>query len=281
VRTETTIAGLRAHLKSVRSRAQTVALVPTMGYLHEGHLTLVDRASKRADHVVVSLFVNPLQFGPAEDLATYPRDLSRDSTLTEARGAHTLFAPSVKEMYPKMPEIVITAPALSDRLCGHFRPGHFSGVLTVVAKLFNIVQPDIAVFGQKDFQQSVLIRRMVSDLNLTVEIDVAPIVREPDGLALSSRNIYLSAEQRTAAVALSSALRWSAAQFAQGERSAAALLTAARSLLDGETGVTVQYLELVAPDTLDSVETAKPGDVLAVAAFVGKTRLIDNVVLGA
>src|SRR5262245_19360695 len=130
-----------------------VALVPTMGYLHEGHLTLVDRAAKRADHVVVSLFVNPLQSGPAEDLATYPRDLDRDCALLEARGAQTLFAPSVEEMYPKKPEIVITAPALSDRLCGHFRPGHFTGVLTVVAKLFNIVQPDIAVFGQKDFQQ--------------------------------------------------------------------------------------------------------------------------------
>jgi pantoate--beta-alanine ligase len=251
-----------------------------MGYLHEGHLTLIDRAAKRADHVVVSLFVNPLQFGPAEDLATYPRDLSRDSALTEARGAHTLFAPSVKEMYPKMPEIVITAPALSDRLDGHFRPGHFSGVLTVVAKLFNIVQPDIAVFGQKDFQQSVLIRRMVSDLNMTVEIDVAPIVREPDGLALSSRNIYLSAEQRRAAVALSAALRWSAAQFGQGERTAAALLSAARSVLEGEAGIIVQYLELVTPDTLENVETVKRGDVLAVAGFVGKTRLIDNIILG-
>ena len=281
MRTETTIAGLRAHLQSVRSHAQTVALVPTMGFLHEGHLTLIDRAAKRADHVVVSLFVNPLQFGPAEDLATYPRDLDRDSALSDARGAHTLFAPSVDEMYPKKQEIVISAPALSDRLDGHFRPGHFTGVLTVVAKLFNVVQPDIAVFGQKDFQQSVLIRRMVSDLNMPVDIDVAPIVREPDGLALSSRNVYLSREQRAAATALSRALRSSAARFGAGERSAAALLSAARSVLDGETGVRVQYLELVASDTLDSVETAKPGDVLAVAAFVGKTRLIDNVVLGA
>ncbi len=277
---ETTIAGLRAQLQPLRSRGAPIALVPTMGFLHEGHLTLIDRAVQRADHVVVSLFVNPLQFGPAEDLATYPRDLTRDSALTEQRGAQTLFAPTDAEMYPTPPQIVVTAPKLTDRLCGHFRPGHFEGVLTVVAKLFTIVQPDLAVFGQKDFQQSVLVRRLVRDLNFPMEIDVAPIVREPDGLALSSRNVYLNPSERASALALSRALRAAAARFAAGERSSSHLLAEAREVLNAEAGVDVQYLELVDNETLDSVHTAERGNVLAVAAFVGKTRLIDNVILG-
>jgi pantoate--beta-alanine ligase len=184
-------------------------------------------------------------------------------------------------MYPTRPETLITAPGLTDRLCGHYRPGHFEGVLTVVAKLFNIVQPDVAVFGQKDFQQSVLVRRMAADLNLPVAVDVAPIVREEDGLALSSRNVYLSPEERRSALALSRALRASALAFTRGERSSDALLAEANNVLSAEPGVRVQYLELVDPDTLAVVNTARAGNVLASAAFVGKTRLIDNVILGA
>jgi pantoate--beta-alanine ligase len=251
-----------------------------MGFLHEGHLTLIDLARAAADHVVLSLFVNPLQFGPREDLATYPRDFARDAALAAERGAHTLFAPGDEEMYPTPPETIITAPALADRLCGHFRPGHFQGVLTVVAKLFNIVQPDVAVFGQKDFQQSVLIRRMVADLNLPLAIEVAPIVREGDGLALSSRNIYLNAEERRSALSLSRALRASAVAFARGERATDALLAEAKKVLSAAPGVRVQYLELVDPQSLAEVQTARAGNVIAVAAFVGKTRLIDNVILG-
>ena len=280
MRTEKTIAGLRAALQPLRARAERIALVPTMGFLHEGQLTLIDRARAAADHVVLSLFVNPLQFGPSEDLATYPRDFVRDAALAEQRGAHIIFAPSDEEMYPIRPETLITAPGLADRLCGHYRPGHFEGVLTVVAKLFNIVQPDVAVFGQKDFQQSVLVRRMVADLNLPLAIEVAPIVREEDGLALSSRNVYLSPEQRRPALALSRALRASELAFARGERSSDTLLTEAKNVLSAAPGVRVQYLELVDPDTLAGVQTARAGNVLAIAAFVGKTRLIDNVILG-
>ena len=251
-----------------------------MGFLHDGHLTLLDRARAVADHVVLSLFVNPLQFGPSEDLATYPRDEARDAALVEQRGADTLFAPADTEMYPARPEILITAPELTNHLCGVYRPGHFEGVLTVVAKLFNIVQPNVAVFGQKDFQQSVLIRRMVADLNLPLTIEVAPIVREDDGLALSSRNVYLDRQQRASAVALSRALSASAAAFTRGEHSAEALLAEARAILSAEPAVRVQYLELVDEHSLESVHAARAGNVIAIAAFVGKTRLIDNMILG-
>jgi pantoate--beta-alanine ligase len=205
----------------------------------------------------------------------------RDAALAEQRGASIMFAPADNEMYPARPETLITAPALTNHLCGLYRPGHFEGVLTVVAKLFNIVQPDVAVFGQKDFQQSVLIRRMVTDLNLPLTIEVAPIVREGDGLALSSRNVYLKPEERSSALALSRALRAAAAAFARGQRSAEELLAQARAVLSAETGVRVQYLELVDERTLESVETAAEGNVVAVAGFVGKTRLIDNIILGA
>ena len=280
MRTETTIAGLRSALAPLRER-QHIALVPTMGYLHEGHLTLVDRAREQADHVVLSIFVNPLQFGPSEDLANYPRDLLRDTALAEARGVDAIFAPADAEMYEGKPEVTIIARALSDRLCGHFRPGHFEGVLTVVAKLFNIVQPAVAVFGQKDFQQAVLIKRMVKDLDFRVRIEVAPIVREADGVALSSRNVYLSPAERRSATALSRALFEAAHAFRSGERAAAALRGRAESVLAADAGVRLQYLELVHPETLASAETADAGHVLAVAAFVGRTRLIDNIVLGA
>ena len=281
IRSEPTIDGLRAELNARRQRGERIGFVPTMGYLHEGHLTLVDRARALSDCVVLSIFVNPLQFGPQEDLATYPRDLERDRQRAEARAVDILFVPNEVEMYPGGPPAIrLAAPELTDRLCGHFRPGHFEGVLTVVCKLFNIVQPDVAVFGQKDFQQAVVIKRMVRDLNLPISIEIAPIKREADGLAMSSRNVYLSAEERAAAQHLNRALRAAAEAFDAGERNAAGLLAAAYTVLENEPAVRLQYLELVEPDLLQSTDTALSGHVIALAAHVGRTRLIDNIILG-
>jgi pantoate--beta-alanine ligase len=229
----------------------------------------------------MSIFVNPLQFGPKEDLASYPRDLDRDLALAEKRGVDIVFAPGNSEMYPHAePQVTLQAPRLTDRLCGRYRPGHFEGVLTVVAKLFNLVEPDFAVFGQKDFQQSVLIRRMCADLNMPVQIAVAPIVREPDGLALSSRNVYLTPEQRRAAPALYRALSAARSLVAGGQDDAERVRAAARDVLAAEPLVQTQYLELVDPVALETVTRVRPGDVLALAAFIGRTRLIDNIVLG-
>jgi len=269
-----------AEVGAARSAGRRIALVPTMGYLHEGHLSLVDRARALADYVVVSVFVNPLQFGPTEDLARYPRDLERDVALLDARGADLLFAPSVEEMYPGGdPAVQVVPVRLADRLCGAARPGHFTGVLTVVAKLFGIVRPDVAIFGQKDFQQAVLIRRMVRDLDMPVEIDVAPIVRDPDGLALSSRNVYLSADERSRALVLSRALFAAADAFGAGTSDASLLLRRVRDMVAAEPGVALEYAELVEPDSLEPVDSARPGDVLVIAARVGRARLIDNVIL--
>jgi pantoate--beta-alanine ligase len=275
-----TIAELRANLAARRASAERIALVPTMGFLHEGHLSLIDYARAHADCVVVSVFVNPLQFGPTEDLATYPRDLPRDAELARTHGTDLLFVPTAAELYPDdRPAVTMVAPAMSDRLCGHFRPGHFEGVLTVVAKLFNIVRPDLSVFGQKDYQQSVLIRQMVKDFNFEIEIAVAPIVREADDLAMSSRNVYLTAEQRKAATSLNRALRRGQTAFRAGERAPARIIEQARSVIAAEPDVRLQYLELVEPERLETPMTASSGDVLAIAAYVGRTRLIDNLVL--
>ena len=283
MKTVTTRAELRAAVAAARARDARVGLVPTMGYLHEGHLALVDaaRASVGAGgFVVMSVFVNPLQFGPGEDLDRYPRDLPRDAKLAAGRGVSLLFAPTTEQMYPAgEPQVHVVPGAMADRLCGAFRPGHFRGVLTVVAKLLNLVQPDVAVFGRKDFQQATLIRRMVRDLDVPVEIVVAPTVRESDGLALSSRNLYLSPPDRQAALALSRALAAGQAAFAAGERDAAALLARARAVLDAEPRVRLQYLELADPDTLEPAERADGRSVLAVAAHLGATRLIDNAAL--
>jgi pantoate--beta-alanine ligase len=277
-----TIADVREQIASRRANGQRIALVPTMGFLHEGHLSLVDHARKHAQCVVMSVFVNPLQFGPSEDLATYPRDLERDATLAHSRGTDILFAPTAEQMYPRQrPAITMVAPALSDRLCGKYRPGHFEGVLTVVAKLFNIVQPDVSVFGQKDFQQSVVIRRMVRDFDFPIEIAVAPIVREADGLAMSSRNVYLSPDERRAAATLNRALREGQSAFAAGQRNPTLILDRVNAVIGGEPAVGLQYLELVEPDGLQRPGSAEPGHVLAIAAFVGRTRLIDNVILSA
>jgi len=274
-----TKAEVREHVAAARTAGRRVALVPTMGYLHEGHLALIDRARELADFVAVSIFVNPLQFGPAEDLDRYPRDLERDLDLAQRRGADLVFAPSVAEMYPLgEPWIAVVPERGADRLCGAARPGHFRGVLTVVAKLFGIFSPDVAVFGQKDFQQAVLIRRMVADLEMPVRVEVAPIVREADGLALSSRNVYLSADERARALALSRALEKGRALLAAGETDAEVLRAAVRREMEA-AGLEVEYADVVDADTLEPVERAASGAVCLVAARSGATRLIDNAVL--
>ena len=274
-----TRAEVRATLQESRLAGARVALVPTMGFLHEGHLSLIDRARERADCVVVSIFVNPLQFGPTEDLERYPRSIERDFELASARGADLLFTPNVTEMYPDGEPRVSVAPGLeAERLCGATRAGHFRGVLTVVAKLFGIVQPDAAVFGQKDFQQAVLIRRMVRDLDMQIDVDIAPTVREPDGLALSSRNVYLFAAERTRARALFAGLTRCQALFSSGETDAEVLRATLLHLL-AVPGVEAEYAEVVDADTFAPVRRVIPGTVCAVAARVGTTRLIDNLVL--
>jgi pantoate--beta-alanine ligase len=280
VKTVGRIAEVRSTIAAARAGGARIGLVPTMGYLHEGHLCLVDAARAACDVVVLSIFVNPLQFGAGEDLERYPRDLDRDAELARSRGVHLLFAPGTDEVYPRGPNAVrVTAPGLSDRLCGAFRPGHFEGVLTVVVKLFGIVAPDVAVFGQKDLQQAVLIRRMVEDLDMPIRVEVAPVVREADGLAMSSRNIYLSPAQRQAARALSRSLSAAQEAFSGGTTDPTEVRAAARAILEGEPGVSVQYVEVVDTQTLDTPEGVRGGNAVAVAAFVGTTRLIDNHVL--
>jgi pantoate--beta-alanine ligase len=276
-----TRAELQAALRPLRAANKRIVLVPTMGYLHEGHLSLIDVARRHADVVVLSIYVNPLQFGPQEDLARYPRDLQRDAEMAQSRGVNFIFAPTDEEMYGGKPAVTVHAVDLSNRLCGLFRPGHFEGVLTVVAKLFNIVQPDAAVFGHKDFQQWVLIKRMVHDLSFPLAVIVAPLVREADGLAMSSRNIYLNEPERKSALSLSRALRAAQQKYAAGERRPSAITDVARTVLANDAGVRVQYVELVDQDNLDTPDHASSDHVLAIAAIVGNTRLIDNVVIGA
>jgi pantoate--beta-alanine ligase len=271
---------MRAWARAERARGRRIGFVPTMGFLHEGHLRLVDRARDRADRVVLSVFVNPLQFGPGEDFAAYPRDLARDRRLAAARGVDCLFAPPPEAMYPTEPlvRVVPAATPLADTLEGAARPGHFAGVLTVVAKLFHLVEPDVAVFGRKDFQQAMLVRRMAADLDFGLEVDVAPTVRELDGLALSSRNAYLNADERRAALALSRALRAVEQAWRSGEADPQALARRGRAVLDAP-GVRPEYLALV-DEALRPVPRADARTVVLVAARVGPARLIDNVVLG-
>lgn len=269
---------MRDWSRAERARGRRIGFVPTMGFLHEGHLRLLDRAKERADRVVMSIFVNPLQFGPQEDLAQYPRDLERDRTLAAERGVDCLFVPDTATMYPTEPLVRISPGPMADTLDGAARPGHFAGVLTVVAKLFHIVEPDIAVFGRKDFQQAMLVRRMVADLDFGLEIDVAPTVRELDGLALSSRNTYLKGDDRRAALALSRALRAVEQAWRSGEADPKALQRRGMQTLMAP-GVTPEYVELV-DDQIRPVARADARTVVMIAARVGSTRLIDNVILG-
>ncbi|HET7229364.1 MAG TPA: pantoate--beta-alanine ligase [Longimicrobium sp.] len=275
-----TRAEVRAWVRAQRGEGKRIGLVPTMGYLHAGHLSLVERARERADVVAMSIFVNPLQFGPTEDLDRYPRSLERDLALAGEAGTALVFAPPVAEMYPHGEPRVTIVPdeEIGGRMDGGSRPGHFRGVLTVVAKLFGIFTPDVAVFGQKDWQQATLIRRMVADLDIPVEVDVAPIVRERDGLAMSSRNVYLSAAERKSALALSRALVRTRELYAAGERDAEVLRAALWSGISAP-GVQPEYAQVADPDTLAPVSRAAHGTLLAVAARVGSTRLIDNALL--
>lgn len=272
---------LRLALEESRRGGKGIALVPTMGALHEGHLALVDRARERAGTVVMSLFVNPLQFGPNEDFARYPRDREGDARMAEVRGVDVLFAPQPDEIYRSGRAVSVVPTALASRWDGAARPGHFTGVLTVVAKLFNIVQPDVAVFGQKDIQQATLIRAMGRDLDFPVLIVIAPTVREADGVALSSRNAYLSPADRKRARVLSRAIFAMRDAFAAGETSTAALEKLGNTVLGVEDTVKVEYLAVMDPETLEPAPIAATGSVIAIAARVGTTRLIDNVILGA
>jgi pantoate--beta-alanine ligase len=274
-----TITEMRAASRAARSDGKTVGLVPTMGALHEGHLSLVRAARAQCDRVVVSIFVNPLQFGPNEDLAKYPRDFDRDSELLKREGVDLIFAPSVEEMYPPGGVTYVTVEGLSDKLCGASRPGHFRGVATVVAKLFHVVEPDRAFVGQKDAAQSTIIRRMVRDLNMPVQIVVCSIVREADGLAMSSRNAYLDAQQRKSALVLYRSLRAVEEAFNNGERKVATLVETGKRVLADDPSVRLDYFEIVDPEMLDPITDITRKALVAVAAFVGNTRLIDNIVL--
>ncbi len=271
-----TVNEVRTQVKEWRAAGLSVGLVPTMGYLHEGHKSLIDRAVKDNDRVVVSVFVNPMQFGPAEDLASYPRDLNRDAALCEAAGADLIFHPEPENMYSDDFSSFIDMNTLTKGLCGKSRPVHFRGVCTVVGKLFNIVQPDKAYFGQKDAQQLAVIRHMVNDLNFNLEIVGCPIIREADGLAKSSRNTYLSPEERQAALILSRSLERGRELIEAGERNAETIKQAVTELIQTEPLARIDYVELVDWNTLEPVEQITGPVLNAIAVYIGKTRLIDN-----
>jgi len=261
-----------------KRQGKTVGFVPTMGYLHEGHTSLINIARKHADVVVVSIFVNPIQFGPSEDYDRYPRDIERDKEILEKMEVDVMFYPSVDDMYPKGFTTYVEVKGLSDKLCGRYRPGHFRGVTTVVAKLFNIVMPDVAVFGEKDAQQAIIIKRMVRDLNFPVKIIVGPTVREPDGLAMSSRNEYLTEEERKVAPAIYQSLLLAKSLVEQGERDTSKIIAAMREFLSKYDRIKVEYIEIVDKEELNPIERLEKGEALiAIAAYLGKARLIDNI----
>ena len=280
MRTVTTIAGMKAAVAELRTEGRTIGFVPTMGYVHEGHLSLVRESRKSADVTVVSIFVNPLQFGAQEDFRQYPRNPERDAALLDKEGVDILFLPENREMYPEGYRTSIEVAGLEDKLCGRSRPGHFKGVATVVLKLFNIVRPDYAFFGQKDAQQVVILRRMVEDLNAKVEIRAMPIIRDPDGLAMSSRNVYLSAEERRAALVLSKSLAEARRMFEKGERAADPIREGLCRTIAAEPLARIDYAEVVNPGSLEPVERLDGEALVALAVYVGKTRLIDNTILG-
>ncbi len=275
----TTIDEVRGRVAEARRRGKRIGLVPTMGALHEGHLALIRAARAASGHVVVSIFVNPTQFVAGEDFERYPRPLEADLAACRGAGVDLVFAPTAAEMYPAGSVTRLSVPILSEKMCGAFRPGHFDGVCTVVAKLFAIVQPDAAWFGEKDAQQLAIVRRMAADLNLPVEVRACPTVREPDGLARSSRNAYLAADERRRALVLARALGEAEAAIRAGGRDAAAVAEAVRRRIAQEEGVELQYVAVVDPDTLEDLGTIQDRALVAVAARVGKTRLIDNVLL--
>jgi len=275
------VRGMREVSRQARAAGRRIGFVPTMGFLHEGHMSLVRRVREVSDLVVVSIFVNPTQFGPGEDFERYPRDLAADADLCIARGVDYVFVPESREIYPHGASTFVEVEGLSSRLEGRSRPGHFRGVASVVLKLFEVVAPHVAAFGQKDAQQVAVLRRMVRDLLVDTEILVAPIVRDSDGLALSSRNVYLSVEEKGAALAIPRALAAAEAAVASGVRDPARILRAAREVLEAEPLLRVDYLEIVDPDEFVTVDTVEREVLLAAAVFAGATRLIDNTVLRA
>ena len=271
-----TVQEMQREADGLRMAGKRIGFVPTMGALHEGHLSLIRRAKAEADVTVVSIFVNPTQFGPGEDLAAYPRDFERDEALCASAGADVIFYPSPEEMYPHPFHTYVQVDHLTEGLCGASRPTHFRGVTTVVTKLFNAVKPHVAVFGQKDYQQAAVIRRMAADLNLDVAIVTAPIVREADGLAMSSRNAYLSNDERREALALSQSLALAEEAIHQGERDVQALRRLMADRIEAEPHARIDYIALVHPDTLEVLTVIGDRVVIALAVVVGKTRLIDN-----
>ncbi len=270
---------MQARADEIRRAGKRLGFVPTMGYFHEGHLALMRKARELADVVVVSVFVNPIQFGPQEDYGRYPRDLERDRRLAEAEGVDILFVPTVEEMYPEGYQTYVEVTELSKPLCGARRPGHFRGVATVVLKLFNIVKPHLAVFGEKDYQQLKLIERMVRDLNLDLEIVPHPTVREPDGLAMSSRNVYLKPEERESALSLYRALELARRRVAEGVKEVAILRDEIEKFIQAHPYTRIDYIEFRDPETLEEKQQVDGPTLLALAVFVGQARLIDNTIL--
>jgi len=274
-----TIKEVREIVLQQQKNGRTVGLVPTMGYLHKGHLSLVETAKRNNDFIVMSIFVNPTQFGKNEDYDKYPRDLERDAQLAESAGVDVIFAPEVGEMYPEDYKTYVNVEGITEILCGKSRPGHFRGVTTIVSKLFNIVKPQRAYFGQKDAQQAAVIKKMVKDLNFDIEIVTCPIVREEDGLAMSSRNVYLDEQQRKSALVLSKALFEAQRQVVEGERSKQKILDNILKMLHTEKSAEIDYVEIVNADTLEEIEEIKGKVLIALAVRFGTTRLIDNIVL--
>ncbi|MDL0102685.1 pantoate--beta-alanine ligase [Campylobacter felis] len=269
------IKDLKNIIKKWKNQGLSIGYVPTMGYLHEGHLSLIKKASKN-DKIIVSIFVNPMQFGVNEDLATYPRDLERDAKLCENEGVAVLFTPSVEQMYPKSFSSYVDMNSLTDKLCGAKREGHFRGVCTILMKFFHLITPDVAYFGQKDAQQCAVVKHMVEDLNLDLEIEICPIIREKDGLAKSSRNVYLNEAERKAALVLSRAIFLGENLIQKGERESKIILQAMREELQKESLARIDYIELVNPKTMQNLERIEDSALGALAVYIGKTRLIDN-----
>jgi len=279
MKTINTIARMSTLAKMLRKEGKTVGFVPTMGYLHDGHISLVKAARKHTDVVVISVFVNPAQFGPKEDLEKYPRDPKRDETMSAQAGVDIMFCPTAKEMYPDGYSTYVAVEGVSQVMCGASRPSHFRGVTTVVAKLFGIVKPDIAYFGQKDAQQAIIIKKMASDLDMDIEIKVMPTVRERDGLAMSSRNTYLSEAERRDAVVLNQALKRAESLVSAGEKKAAVIKEEIRKMIAETATAKIDYIALVDPQDLKELETIGKEALIALAVFFGRTRLIDNTIV--
>ena len=274
-----TIPRMSTLVKIFKKEGKSISLVPTMGYLHEGHLSLVRAARKHTDVVIMSIFVNPIQFGPKEDFEKYPRDLKRDEQLATSAGADIIFNPSVKDIYPAGYSTYVNVENLTDTLCGSSRPGHFKGVTTVVAKLFEIVRPDIAYFGQKDAQQAIIIKKMADDLNMGIEIKIMPIIREPDGLAMSSRNVHLSEEERKDALVLRGALKRAEEAIGAGERDPKKVIKIMQELMKKVPSAKIDYISIVDTRSLKEMKTMSGEVLVALAVFIGRTRLIDNIIL--